>query len=498
MPEVPVVPAPVSAEFPAGPPFVLRPGVRILVGEDPAAVTVAVLAAGRVGHRIGGPVAVVQEDDGRGGVVHLRLTTDPAEVGVPPTLPPALATDAYRVEVSGWRITVTALDAVGLLRGMATLEQLGVREGLDGPLTIAPALVVDHPRFPWRGLCLDLARHWFGVDVIKSVIFAMFTLKLNVLHLHLTDDQGWRVQLPSRPALTQVSGTTAVGGDPGGFLTTEDYHDVVSYAAALGIVVVPEIDLPGHVNAALHAYGELAPSGTAAPAYTGAGVGFSRLDGQLAATGEFIRDVFTDIAAMTPGGYVHIGGDEALTMHATEYDQLIGLAVQTVRRAGKTVVGWQEAARAALPPGSVLQYWDDRAPTDVLEQAVADGARLVLSPTRRAYFDSKYDAATPVGQDWAGFITLRDAYAWNPTALLSVPAEQVLGVEAAVWTETVRTQRELFVMLLPRLAALADVGWTAPERRDWATFRAALPKLTRRWEALGLAWYRPALDEVVR
>ncbi len=496
MTPVPLVPAPLSAEFPGGAPFVLKPGVRVLVGRDPAAVAVGVIAAAQVGRRLGAAVAVVQTDDGGPGVVQLRLTARPADVGAA-GLPAALAAEAYRVEVDARRIVVTALDGSGLLRGMATLEQLAVRDAPGGLLAITPAVVVDHPRFAWRGVCLDLARHWFDVDVVKSVALAMFTLKLNVLHLHLTDDQGWRVELPSRPALTQRSGTTAVGGDPGGFLTTAQYQDVVAYAAALGVVVVPEIDVPGHVNAALHAYGELAPSGTPPPPYTGVGVGFSRLDGQLPATADFIRDVFGDVAALTPGPYVHIGGDEALTMHATEYQQLVGLAAETVRRAGKTVVAWQEAARTPLPGGSVLQYWDDRASAEALERAAADGARVVLSPTTRAYYDMKYDDATPAGQEWAGFLTLRDAYDWDPTTLLAVPPEQVLGVEAAVWTETVRSSRELFLLLLPRLAGLADVGWAAPERRDWAEFRAALPRLTRRWEALGMAWYRPALGDPV-
>jgi hexosaminidase len=413
---------------------------------------------------------------------------------VPTDLAPTLATEAYRVEVSARRITVTALDVRGLLRGLATLEQLARRKGTEG-LSIAPVVVVDHPRFAWRGLCIDLARHYIDVDTVKAVVTVMYTLKLNVLHLHLTDDQGWRLHVPSRPRLSEVSGRTSVGGDPGGYLTVEEYHELTTFAAALGVTVVPEFDIPGHVNAALHAYGDLAPSGNPAPAYTGVGVGFSRLDGQLPATAQFIRAVFGDLAAMTPGPYVHIGGDEALTMHAAEYDQLVALAAETVRDAGKTVIAWQEAARSALPAGSVLQFWDAD-DVDALVAAAAQGARVVLSPAARMYLDMRYDEATPVGQDWAGHITLQDAYAWEPCDALPVSPEQVLGVEAAIWTETVRTSHELFILLLPRLAAVADVAWSSPERRDWNTFCDRLPRLTARWQAMGLSWYRPALDAV--
>lgn len=495
--EVPVIPVPLRAERREGPPFVLRPGVRVQVGQDPTAVAVAVMVASQIGRQLKAPVAVTQGDDDAPGVLELRLTTDPDALSIPPGLAPALAAEGYRLEVAARRITLTALDTRGLLRGLATLDQLArpAGRGVGEGMSVAAVVIVDHPRFAWRGLCLDLARHYFDVDALKAVIAVLYTLKLNVLHLHLTDDQGWRVHLPSRPELSRVSGATAVGGDPGGFLTGAEYHEVTSYAAALGVTVVPEIDIPGHVNAALHAYGELAPSGTPAPAYTGVGVGFSRLDGQLPATTQFIAAVFGDLAAMTPGPYVHIGGDEALTMHAVEYDQLMTLAAATVRAAGKTVIAWQEAARSALPAGSVLQFWDAD-DVEALVAAAADGARVVLSPAARMYLDMRYDDATPVGQDWAGHISLRDAYDWEPGDQLPVPLAQVLGVEAALWTELVRTPHELFLMLLPRLAAVADAAWAAPERREWASFCERLPRLTARWERMGLSWYRPAVDAV--
>ncbi len=488
--DLPVVPAPVRGERRRGQPFRVSAGTRVVVGDDPAAVGTAVLLASRLGYDLGEPIPVTREDKGSG-VVELRIVTDPGLLPVPSGLARELAVEAYRLEVDAARVVVTALDARGLLRGLATLEQLA-RPG-EGGVVVPAALVVDHPRFAWRGLCVDLARHWFGPETLRLLTGLLYSLKLNTLHLHLTDDQGWRIDSPSHPALAEVSGRTAVGGDPGGFLSVADYGALVTFAGARGITVVPEIDLPGHVNAALHACADLTPGGEGRPAYTGVGVGFSRLHVELPATLPFVTDVLRDVAEVTPGPYLHIGGDEALTMHAAEYDHLVRHAAAVVARAGKTVVGWQEAVRAALPPGSLVQYWDERDSDAAMVAAVDAGARLVLSPASRMYLDMRYDPATPMGSDWAGYIDLRRAYEWDPAALLPVPEEAVAGVEAAIWTENVRTHRDLFGLLLPRLAAAAEVAWSPRARIDFPGFTHRVRRLTPRWEAQGLPWHRPAL-----
>ena len=174
--------------------------------------------------------------------------------------------------------------------------------------------------------------------------------------------------------------------------------------------MVPEIDVPGHVNAATHAYRELTPTGEPTDAYTGIEVGFSRLHADLPATGEFLTDVFADVAAMTPGEYVHIGGDEVLTMEADEYATLVAAASAAVRAAGKKVVGWQEIAHTPLEPGTVVQYWDTRVDPAPFVAAARAGAQLLMSPGSKAYLDMKYDATTELGLEWAGHIELRDAY----------------------------------------------------------------------------------------
>jgi hexosaminidase len=299
------------------------------------------------------------------------------------------------------------------------------------------------------------------------------------------------VQMPSRPDLTERSGSTAVGGQPGGYYTVGDFAEITTYAQDRCITVVPEIDIPGHVNAALHAYGELTPSGEPTPEYTGIEVGFSRLHADVATTEAFLRDVMSDIAVMTPGPYVHIGGDEVLTMDAPEYSRLVEMAAGYVRAAGKMVVGWQEVAKANVGPDTVIQFWREPDDTEHLITAVQAGAKLLLSPASKAYLDMKYDSDTPLGLEWAGHIELQDAYDWDPlTVIPEVPAEAIIGIEAAVWSETICTVDDLFLLLLPRLAAIAEVAWSQSDRRSWDSFVARVRVVAPRWSQAGLSWYR--------
>ncbi|QAY64635.1 beta-N-acetylhexosaminidase [Xylanimonas allomyrinae] len=421
-----------------------------------------------------GPDALAE---GAPGVV-VELRRDDAAPGGP---------EGYVLDVRDDGVTVTAAEAAGLLHGMRTLRQL-----VTARRTVPTVVVRDSPRYAWRGLTLDVARHWFGPAVLRRVVDLAGTYKLRVLHLHLTDDQGWRLEVPSHPELTQRSGHTQVGGavpdGERGWLTVEEFRDLQDYAAARFVEIIPEIDVPGHTNAALHACGDLNPDGAPTPAYGGIEVGFSRLWAGNPATEPWVRDVLGDVAAMTAGRFVHIGGDEALTLAADEYARLVALAVDAVRAAGKTPLAWQEAAVAA--PGVTLQYWDPRADAAPFPRAAAAGSRFVLSPASHAYLDLKYDAGHPIGQDWMGFVDVRDAYDWEPaTAVPGLPADAVEGVAAALWTETVVTPDDVFSMLLPRLPALAEVAWTAPGGRDWASFRERVARHARVWDAEGWAWH---------
>lgn len=485
-----VIPAPVHLEPRPGA-FAVRQGVRVVTGTDPAAVAVAVLVAGRIGQVCGCQVAIVEHDAGGPGAMVFELVPE-QDLDLPPGLTAELGEEAYRLEVGPDRVGVRATTAAGLTRAAVTLEQLAA-PGADG-WELAACSVLDHPRFAWRGLSLDVARHFRPLDEVMVLLDLMADLKLNVLHLHLTDDQGWRLDLASRPQLVARSGGTAVGGDPGGWYSAADWSQLCTYAATRQIAVVPEVDVPGHVNAALHALGELCPDGEPTAEYTGIEVGFSRLHAALPATGAFLRDVFGEVATMTPGRWVHLGGDEVLTMGRAEYVELVRAAAGHLAAAGKSVVAWQEAA-LALPdggaPGStVLQYWDVREGAQEVLAAVERGARVLLSPAGRVYLDMKPDASSPLGLEWAGHVEVRDAYDWEPLDVLpGLPAQAVIGVEAALWSETVRSLDDALWLLLPRLAAVAEVAWS-PAGRDWPGFAERLAEQPRLWDLDGLPYYR--------
>ena len=335
----------------------------------------------------------------------------------------------------------------------------------------------DRPRYEWRGVMLDVARHFFGVEDVLRFVDLIARYGFNRLHLHLTDDQGWRIEIKSWPRLTEVGGATAVGGGPGGWYTQEQYARLVAAAAERGIVVVPEIDLPGHVNAVLVAYPELAPAEYSPTPYVGTDVGFSSLDTTNERTYEFVEDVVREVAALTPGPYFHIGGDEAAV--TVGYTGFVERAAEIVQRHGKRLVGWEEVAQAKLPPGSIVQHWKDR---KLAERAIAQGASLIMSPASRTYLDMKYDRTTVLGTEWAGHVGVRDAYEWDPG--------DVLGVEAAVWTETLQTFADVEFMAFPRLLALAEVAWSPAEQRDWRDLRMRLAEHEPQLAALGVNFFR--------
>jgi len=475
-----LIPRPTTLDVTGGEPFALAEGTTVVVESRPELISVGVLAADLLGRVTEHPVEVRYTGGEGPRTVWLRLVE---------SLPSG--DEAYRVVVRPERVTIDARTPAGLIHGIVTLRQL-----VTPDLTVPSVRIEDSPRFGWRGLSIDVARHFIQVRDLKVVIGLMAHYKLNVLHLHLTDDQGWRLHLPSRPQLTERASGTSVGGDPGGFYTAEQFADLVAYASVRGIRVVPEIDVPGHVNAATHTYGDLNPSGEPTDEYTGIEVGFSRLHADLPATGRFLTDVFTDLAAMTPGDFVHIGGDEVLTMERDEYADLVGQAAAAVRAQGKRVVGWQEIAHTTLEPGTVVQYWDPRVDPAPFVAAAQAGALFLMSPGSKTYLDMKYDATTELGLEWAGHIELRDAYDWEPTAIIEgLPPESVIGVEAAVWTETLKDLHDLTAMLLPRLAAVAEVAWSAPDQRDWDGFRTRVAAHGPFWDRFGFPWHRsPQVD----
>lgn len=350
------------------------------------------------------------------------------------------------------------------------------------------------PAWGWRGLSLDVARHWFGVEGIEIVLELMEPLELNVLHLHLTDDQAWRIAIPGWPELTQRSGTGAVGGDGGGHLDAGEWEHLRAVARRRGIALVPEIDVPGHTHAALHAVAGLNTDGTREPAYEGIEVGFSTLTMRAPLTRRFVTEIFSRATALGEGT-VHIGGDESLSTSHADYLEIVGLAVETVHRAGGRVVAWQEAADL-LGPGDLVQVWDERQDFRRIVEAARRGVGVVLSPASRTYLDAKYTEDFPLGLTWAGTSELRDCLEWDPTAVVpGLDPSAIAGVEAAIWSETTRTLRDLTTLMLPRLAAVADVAVRGSGVGRWETFRGRVAGMAEQWERLGVAWHRsPGVD----
>jgi len=343
-------------------------------------------------------------------------------------------------------------------------------------------------RFEWRGVMLDVARHFFGVEDVKRFVDVIARLGFNRLHLHLTDDQGWRIEIRSWPLLTEVGGSSAVGGGPGGFFTQRDYVEIVEHAAGRDVVVIPEIDMPGHVNAAVVAYPELSLPGLATVPYTGTDVGFSCLDVTKPHVLEFVGEVLREVAELTPGPYLHIGGDEVFKIPHEHYVSFVEHLCARARAHGKQPVGWEEIAQARLEPGTIVQHWKN---PEHVREAVRQGARVIMSPATRTYFDLKYDAATELGTQWAGHVSVRDAYEWDPATHVEGVAEaDVLGVEACLWSETMRALADVEFMAFPRLLALAEVASTQPHERSWGEFRSRAPELARRLDELRVAYFR--------
>ncbi|WP_346539788.1 beta-N-acetylhexosaminidase [Micromonospora sp. DPT] len=501
-----VVPAPEQVRPDPAADFTLPADVAVRVGPDPDARDVAEQLAELLRPATGYPLPVVVEATATGGPLVLTLAAATPPAGVPRPRTAAedtasvgadeLGVEGYRLDVIPTEVRISANTATGLFHGVQTLRQL-LPAAVESPSPVAArwvvpgGVIVDRPRFSYRGAMLDVSRHFFGVADVLRVIDHLARYKLNHLHLHLTDDQGWRIAVDSWPALTTVGGATEVGGGPGGFYTGADYRRIVRYAARRHVTVVPEIDLPGHTNAALTAYPELAPDGVAPPPYTSTEVGFSYVDPASERTYDFVADVLGELAARTPGPWLHIGGDEAFKVKGAAYTGFVERTQRIVAATGKTVIGWHQIAPAGHVEGRVLQWWGADGADPVVAEAVRRGARLILSPGNHAYLDMKYAPDTPIGHDWAGLIDVRRAYDWDPgTHVAGVPADAVLGVEAPLWTESVTTLAEIEFMFLPRLPAIAELGWSPRSAHDWTGFRERLAGHGPRWATAGIAFHR--------
>jgi hexosaminidase len=467
-----VVPQPVALTAYAGT-FVLGAATAIhaSVGAEPIAADLAAYLKQQTG-------LAVPVDGGADAPIQLMLQAAGGDS--------ALGTEGYQLTVSPTSIKLTAANAAGLFHGVQTLRQL-----VTADHKVQAGVITDHPRYAYRGVMLDVARHFFSVADVKAYIDAAALYKVNEFHLHLTDDQGWRLTVPDYPKLASVGGATQVGGGPGGFYSPADLKAIVDYAASRYMTVIPEIDMPGHVGAAVHAYPDLACDGHKHGAVTTVSPAFDSLCTGRESTYRFVDSATGAAADATPGPLLHMGGDEAQALNPTQYNGFVKRAQDLVAAHGRTPIAWAEAATAPLLPQTVLEYWDSQHPLPAIAQAAARGSKLIMAPGDHAYLDQQYTPGFPLGLHWAGYIPLSKSYNWDPvTVLPGVPPTSVLGVEAPLWTETVKSLADAETLAFPRLPAIAEIGWSAPVTHDWKTFAQRLGKQGPLWDRLGIKYYK--------
>ncbi|MGW6399930.1 beta-N-acetylhexosaminidase [Streptomyces sp. NPDC055134] len=483
-----VVPAPASVAA-GGPAYEITSKTRIRVEKDSkeaqrVAGYLADVLRPSTGYRL-----PVTGDGGRDGI-RLELSSRAQDLG----------SEGYRLVSGRGSVTITAHKAAGLFHGVQTLRQqlpakVEKSSKQAGPWLVAGGTIEDSPRYGYRGAMLDVSRHFFGVDKVKRYIDELALYKVNKLHLHLSDDQGWRIAIDSWPKLATYGGSTQVGGGQGGYFTKAQYKEIVRYAASRYLEVIPEIDMPGHTNAALASYAELNCDGVAPPLYTGTNVGFSSLCVNKDRTYDFVDDVIRELAAITPGKYLHIGGDEAHSTSHEDYVTFMDKVQPIVAKYGKTVIGWHQLTGATPAKGALAQYWglDGTSAAEKAQVAAAaqNGTGIVMSPADRLYLDMKYNKDTPLGLAWAGYVEVQRSYDWNPGSYLpGVPASAVQGVEAPLWSETLSTSAQVEYMAFPRLPGVAELGWSPEATHDWNTYKVRLAAQGPRWDALGIGYYK--------
>ncbi len=389
-------------------------------------------------------------------------------------LPELNKPEAYQLHITEDSILLTANSAAGAFRGVQTIRQLIPAVANDtlaeNSIWVIPTgSILDAPQYEFRSAMLDVARHFFSVADVKKYIELLAYYKINTLHLHLTDDQGWRIEIKSWIKLTTVGGSTEVGGGPGGFYTQADYTEIVNFAAAHHMTIIPEIDMPGHTNAAALSYPFLNGNGKALKAYTGMRVGFSTLATRKDTIYTFLDDVIRELAALTPGPYFHIGGDESHVTKKADYIYFINKVEKIVQKYGKQMIGWDEVAITDIDSTSIVQLWRSAKNKDT---AIEKGMKIILSPAFKTYLDMKYDSSSRYGLTWAGYIPVDTAYIWEPESY--APKESILGLEAPLWSETIADMAALEYLAFPRVIGYAELGWTVKEKRNWEDYKERL------------------------
>jgi len=438
-----------------------------------------------------------------------------------------LGKEGYRLIVEKDKIVISAQNSIGLFYGVQSLLQLLPSEVYSVEQTNsiqwnAPCCKIkDKPRFGWRGMHLDVSRHFFDVDFIRRYIDLIAMHKMNVFHWHLTDDNGWRIEIKKYPKLTEVSAwrvdredvhwrevTPPEPGEKatyGGFYTQEEIKEIIKYAAERQITIIPEIEMPGHTSEVFAAYPELSCTGE--KLYVQPGSYWPNTDIFCAGkeeTFEFIEDVLVEVIELFPAKYIHIGGDEATKTRWEECDlcqtriknegladehELQSWLIKRIEKFlndnGKQLIGWDEILEGGLAPEATVMSW--RGIQGGID-AARQGHDVVMSPTSHCYFD--YYQANPDFEPVAigGFTTLKKVYSFEPIPeeLDNNQAKHILGAQGNVWTEYIATPEHAEYMSVPRMTALAEVVWSSKENRDWENFQMRLQDQLKRFEQLGV------------
>jgi hexosaminidase len=432
-----------------------------------------------------------------------NTSTAPAIVFRRTTEPPG---EAYRLSVIPAGVEIAASSDVGLYYGAVTLFQLATEAvGPAQRVDIPAVAITDAPRFAWRGLLLDSARHFQPPEVVKALIDAMALHKLNVLQWHLTDDQGWRIEIKKYPRLTKVGAWrfNRREGRYGGFYTQDQIRDIVAYAKARGVTIVPEIEMPGHALAAIVAYPRLGSARRAPKGVSGDWGIFPYLYNADDSTFAFLENVLTEVMALFPSTYIHVGGDEApkdqwnasrsvqqrlKQLGVKDSKALQGYFTDRIGRFlaahNRRLIGWDEVLEGHPSPDTAVMSWRT---VESAGDAAEQGHDVVLSPAPSLYLD--YCQAVRQGEPTCRGLqtSLHDVYDFDP-APTGALEKHLLGVQANIWTEHLPNGPAIFTAMLPRAAAVAETGWSPREGRDWNSFLARLPGQFDRYRTLGIVY----------
>lgn len=420
--------------------------------------------------------------------------------------------EAYSLEVKQGQVVITAPTEAGVFYGIQTLRKsIGIAEG--GSIELPAVSITDEPRFGYRGMMLDVSRHFFSVDDVKCYIDMLALHNINRLHWHLSDDQGWRIEIKKYPKLTEIASQrkeTVIGrnsgkydGQPyGGFYTQQQAKEIIAYAAERYITVIPEIDLPGHMQAALTAYPELGCTGGPYEVWTQWGVSDNVLCAGNDKTIEFVKDVLAEIVEIFPSEYIHVGGDEcpktvwakcpkcqarikALGLKSdskhTKEERLQSFVIHEAEAflatKGRKMIGWDETLEGGLAPGATVMSW--RGEGGGIE-AAKQGHDVVMTPNTYLYFDyyqSKDTDTEPLAI--GGYLPMERVYSYEPMPKALSPEEQkyIIGVQANLWTEYIPDLKQIQYMVLPRMAALCEVQWSQPNKKDYESFLKRVSRL---------------------